>query len=282
MARLDPIGSDLVALTGAGCSYLKQVCVDEFNLYKAFFLSGEPPLYGFLESLCDHLYDHIRPRILHEPSLEVLRGVCTVLQALMVTDHSADQGDEDEEVYTPNGTSPGFSPYDEARGDYFSSTPNGRGRDTSMLTPQRQFDKRHDSFAYAGSILTAPPKRRRSRRPLNRLHLEVLLKMVLQDAQTRLVFRAQALLRADVEYYTPKDQDLDYPEGLSAGAIGKKLVPRTMAVSLDEEDDDEPAFLSLPPPDAQQLWYPSLRVMLWVLSCLYSYVDVGLSSLRRR
>lgn len=46
-------------------------------------------------------------------------------------------------------------------------------------------------------------------------------------------------------------------------------------MSLDAEDDDEPAFLSLPPPDVQESWYPTLRVTLWVLSCLYTYVDVS-------
>lgn len=57
----------------------------------------------------------------------------------------------------------------------------------------------------------------RHRTPLGRLHTEVLLKMVLQDAQTRLVFRAQALIQADVQYYAPRDGDLDYPEKLGSG-----------------------------------------------------------------
>lgn len=48
-------------------------------------------------------------------------------------------------------------------------------------------------------------------------------------------------------------------------------------MSLNAEDDDEPAFLSLPPPDVQETWYPTLRVALWVLSCLYTYVDVSTS-----
>jgi len=30
--------------TRAGCSYLKQTCLDEFNLYKHIFLSGEAQL----------------------------------------------------------------------------------------------------------------------------------------------------------------------------------------------------------------------------------------------
>lgn len=41
--------------------------------------------------------------------------------------------------------------------------------------------------------------------------------MVLQDAQTRLVFRAQAILQADVQYYAAKEGDLDYPAKLEQG-----------------------------------------------------------------
>ena len=63
----------------------------------------------------------------------------------------------------------------------------------------------------------------RKRKPLARLHIEVLLRMVLQDAQTRLVFRAQALLSADVEYYVPKEGDLDYPERLKLGNLEMHL-----------------------------------------------------------
>jgi hypothetical protein len=56
VGRLDPRGSGLVDLvrapvifgadfqTRAGCSYLKQTCLDEFNLYKHIFLSGESQL----------------------------------------------------------------------------------------------------------------------------------------------------------------------------------------------------------------------------------------------
>jgi hypothetical protein len=49
------------------------------------------------------------------------------------------------------------------------------------------------------------------------------------------------------------------------------------AVSLDDDDDDDeqPAFLSLPPADEQETWYPTLRVTLWVLSCLYTYIDAA-------
>jgi len=205
ITRLNPTRGDLVDLTRAGCSYLKQTCMDEFNLYKQFFLSGEQSLYGFLETLCDHLYDHIRPRILHEPSLIVLQEVCTVLQALMVHDFADDDDPDEAIVFSPESN---FvqSPV-AADDDYFGS-----------LSPSRSYR--------AGAALTLTSTRqststvvpqRKPHKPLSRLHTELLLKMVLQDTQTRLVFRAQALIQADVQYYAPKPGDLDYPEKLKSG-----------------------------------------------------------------
>nr|XP_019044681.1 hypothetical protein I302_06594 [Kwoniella bestiolae CBS 10118]OCF23611.1 hypothetical protein I302_06594 [Kwoniella bestiolae CBS 10118] len=281
---MDPSGSDLVDLTRSGCSYLKQTCLDEFNLFKHFFLSGESVLYGYLETLCDYLYDHLRPRILHEPSLQVLCGVCTVLQALMVQDISEEE-DPDEVLYSPSSTPGGQSPYGVRDGDdYFGSRPKlarqGSSQSISMsmgrpsiLRRQSSYASisRHNSYSYTPNSVRGPTAPKKKRKPLGRLHIELLLKMVLQDAQTRLVFRAQALLSNDVEYYVPKEGDLEYPEKLANG----KLVQRTKALSLDKEDDDEPSFLTLPPPEAQESWYPSLRVTLWILSCLYTYVDTA-------
>ncbi|QRW08124.1 conserved oligomeric Golgi complex subunit 3 [Ceratobasidium sp. AG-Ba] len=83
---LQPGQSELIELTRVGCTYLKQICTEEFNLFRRFFNSGEDKLYRYLEGICDHLYDDLRPRILHEQKLDVLCEVCTVLQALMVLD----------------------------------------------------------------------------------------------------------------------------------------------------------------------------------------------------
>ncbi|RXK41165.1 hypothetical protein M231_01569 [Tremella mesenterica] len=259
ITRMEPAKSELVDLTRAGCSYLKQVCTEEFNLYKQFFLSGESQLYGFLEGLCDCLYDYIRPRILHEPSLETLCSVCTVLQALMVQDVTDDDDPDATEVHTPRSyaSSPAFYggvvPGDQE--DYFSIRPASRARPGSF----RQ-------TSYTGSISGRQSERKRTRPPLSRLHTEVLLKMVLQDAQTRLVFRAQALIQADVQYYSPKEVDLDYPERLKGAPL---------SVERNAEDDDEPAILAMPPTETQDEWYPPLRATLWVLSCLYQYVDTA-------
>lgn len=62
---------------------------------------------------------------------------------------------------------------------------------------------------------------------------------------------------------------------LTVGMEGRALVPKSSTTAMDGEDEDDSVLLSLPPPEAQETWYPTLRVTLWVLSCLYTYVDVG-------
>lgn len=64
------------------------------------------------------------------------------------------------------------------------------------------------------------------------------------------------------------------------GSKTKKLVesqPMENVISLDDDDiNTQPAFLNLPSPESQEGWYPTLRTTLWVLSCLWTYVDVSL------
>jgi len=63
---------------------------------------------------------------------------------------------------------------------------------------------------------------------LGKLHISHLLQMVLQDAQTRLFFKAQSVIQADVRYYSAKPEDLAYPEKL----IGVLSVLRLKRASL--------------------------------------------------
>ena len=67
-----------------------------------------------------------------------------------------------------------------------------------------------------GSI--SPKKRPRG---LGRLHISRLLQMVLQDAQTRLFFKAQSIIQAEIRYYVPRPEDLTYPDKL-AGTPGTR------------------------------------------------------------
>lgn len=208
---LDPAHTELVELTNAGCSYLKHLCTDEFNLYREFFNSGEDQLYIYLENLCDHLYDDLRPRILHETRLTTLCEVCTVLQALMVLD--------------------------------VAEIPEEPSDEGNLIV---DFDKQK-------------PK------GLGQLHISHLLQMVLQDAQTRLFFKAQSVIQADIRYYTPKPEDLAYPD---------KLVDARKPVSQYEikEKDSVSQLFQLPSLDKKETWFPTLQKTVWVLSQLHDFV----------
>ena len=68
------------------------------------------------------------------------------------------------------------------------------------------------------------------KRGLNRLHISQLLHMVLQDAQTRLFFKAQSVIQSDIRYYTPKPEDLAYPEKL----VGEDVRPTLAHTGVNE------------------------------------------------
>ncbi|KAJ9118234.1 hypothetical protein QFC22_004141 [Naganishia vaughanmartiniae] len=234
---MEPNTTPLVDLTRDGCTYLKQVCTEEFNLFKQFFRTGEKQLYAFFETLCDHLYQYLRPRIAHEQNLQTLCEVCTVLQALMVQEIDVDFD------YTP----------DEDRRDSYFPPAGSIGMERTM------------SFEPENSI--------QPHRPAQRLHTAKLLEMILKDTQARLVYRSQAIIKNDVYGYYPKGDDLDYPAKIQKASAHLLKDRERMAVSLDLNDVNEPAFLALPSEDTQKTWYPTLRTTLWVLSCLHTYID---------
>ena len=135
------------------------------------------------------------------------------------------------------------------------------------------------------------------------LRFSVLLSTVLQDAQTRLVFRAQSVLEAEVLHYAPKPEDLEYPEKLriaktaeenrGEGEKGQEKgkqreqgqrqgMERKAEAEADSEammgvvEEDGMAVFKLPHESVMQDWYPTLKRTLWVLSRLHSYVNVSL------
>jgi hypothetical protein len=74
-----------------------------------------------------------------------------------------------------------------------------------------------------------PENRIQPHRPTERLQVGQLLKMVLQDTQTQLVFRSQALIRSDVESYVPQEDDLDYPGKILRGVF-RVVLSRALAL----------------------------------------------------
>ncbi|KAH6906569.1 COG3 protein [Coprinopsis sp. MPI-PUGE-AT-0042] len=250
---LDPTRSELVELTRTGCSYLKQLCTDEFNLYREFFSTAEDQLYQYLETLCDLLYDDLRPRILHEARLTALCEVCTVLQALMVLD-------------APISTSTSTSSTLFSLGDGSSDT----GTDATSDSDDSDDDESDgsDSELTVDLDTASLSSKRKAKGKLGqvgkRLHIRHLLQMVLQDAQTRLFFKAQSLLHSDIKYYAPRKEDLAWPD-----VIVSANQPKTGMEIREKETASRLFKTSL---TQQETWYPTVRKMVWILSQLHDFV----------
>ncbi|KAG8800330.1 Golgi transport complex subunit 3, partial [Serendipita sp. 399] len=214
----DPAHGDLVDLTRAGCGYLRQLCESEFTLYRRFFSSGEEHLYRYLETLCDFLYDDLRPHILHEQRISVLCEVCTVLQALMVlgSDVSNLDGDSDEDE-----------------------------EDRASVVPET-------------------PQEMKETPGMQKLQIGVLLQMILQDAQTRLVFKTQAIVQSDIRLHVPTEGDLRYPEKLMEHQGAQEQPP--LDINPDSDDDQERIRPN------QSSWYPSVRKAAWIMTVLREFV----------
>ncbi|KAJ1347545.1 hypothetical protein KIN20_002624 [Parelaphostrongylus tenuis] len=104
------------ALTRQSCNFILGLCDDEFRLYRQFFstaqLSGRSssrldrcstpvssitssrpqktdkphPFEEFIEAICRVLYDMLRPIVIHNPHLETLTELCTILKVEMIED----------------------------------------------------------------------------------------------------------------------------------------------------------------------------------------------------
>ncbi|THV06633.1 hypothetical protein K435DRAFT_743062 [Dendrothele bispora CBS 962.96] len=259
-------GSEVVELTRAGCTYLKEVCGEEFELFVEFFgdgideeddetvvenggtkgtkiegtkIEGEEEVYSYLETLCDYLYDDLRPRILHEPRLSALCEVCTVLQALMILDVDPDDTDVlDHDVIDSEDPS--------------------------------YFDQQHSG---------------RHKKQRHRLHIAPLLQMILQDAQTRLFFKAQAVVQSDIRHFVPRvtgegGGDLGYPAKLLSGSgiltpngngLGEKQSVSQLWSSFSTSFGSKLwVWASM---ENRETWYPTLKRTVWVLEQLHEFVN---------
>jgi hypothetical protein len=218
----------------------------------------------YLEGLCDQLYDFLRPRILHESSLDKLSELCTVVQALMALDPSIDMETDDLDLLEPLKSPPIKSP-------------------SSAVTTPRSSDFGRQASYPIPPMMSTPTRTtpvQRETRPLPNLQFSRLLLPILQDAQTRMVFRAQAIIQNEVLHYAPKTEDLDFPRKLGHG--------KRLSFWLSKEDQKSWAERGgaletrLPDKDIQDGWYPTLQTTLWVLSKLHTHVNVSARFIARQ
>ncbi|KAI9834233.1 MAG: hypothetical protein M1819_003071 [Sarea resinae] len=211
---------DLVAFARSSIGYVRGVCLDEYDLWYEWF-EGPDGLYQFLESVCEPLYDHLRPRTIHENQVLKLCELCTLLQ----TRYMHDPEDDGE-----------------------------------------------------------PPE-------VDQLDFSVLIQPALEDAQTRLVFRTQAILRDEIENFKPKPEDLEYPilgrkrtisdsKGGGPALSGKRrssAIPSflgKMGVSTEDEDAAENREAGWGFENTEsRTWYPTLKTAIWLLSRIYRLVN---------
>ncbi|KAH8549971.1 Sec34-like family-domain-containing protein [Umbelopsis sp. PMI_123] len=136
------------------------------------------------------------------------------------------------------------------------------------------------------------------------LAFSYLVRNILQDAQGRLVFRAESYIHSDIEKYIPTTADLDYPNILQSKRRSSIVLsppaadatptfsqfntPATLDVSEDSDGSGADAeaetekhtsptasTISSPPnafTDNNVAWFPTLQRTLWILSKLYRCV----------
>lgn len=96
IAMAPSTSKDLVAFARSSISFIRGICFDEYDLwYEWFDIQGG--LYAFLESICEPLYDHLRPRTIHESQMTKLCELCTLIQTRYI-----EEDDEDEEPQDAN------------------------------------------------------------------------------------------------------------------------------------------------------------------------------------
>lgn len=84
---------DVVSFARSAIGYVRSICFDEYDLWHEWF-DDEGGLYDFLESMCEPLYDHLRPKTIHETQILKLCELCTLIQ----TRYMEEEDDEEEEL----------------------------------------------------------------------------------------------------------------------------------------------------------------------------------------
>ncbi|XP_075992923.1 conserved oligomeric Golgi complex subunit 3 [Anticarsia gemmatalis] len=75
---------DHCSLARAACSLLAHAARDECALYNHFFSNPSPALEEYLQSLCNGLYETLRPHIIHINHLETLAELCVILRVEVI------------------------------------------------------------------------------------------------------------------------------------------------------------------------------------------------------
>uniref|UniRef100_A0A2S2PWF2 Conserved oligomeric Golgi complex subunit 3 n=1 Tax=Sipha flava TaxID=143950 RepID=A0A2S2PWF2_9HEMI len=80
-------GSDYCSTLRSSCKILIQLTHDENRLYQCFFTNKSSVFREYLEAVCMHLYDMLRPLVIHMKHFETLVELCTILRIEILQDY---------------------------------------------------------------------------------------------------------------------------------------------------------------------------------------------------
>jgi hypothetical protein len=95
IAQAPSTSKDLVSFARSSISYMRGICSDEYDLWSEWF-EGERGLYDFLEAMCEPLYDHLRPKTIHETQILKLCELCTLIQTRYMEEEEEDESPIDK------------------------------------------------------------------------------------------------------------------------------------------------------------------------------------------
>ncbi|KAJ3111253.1 Golgi transport complex subunit 3 [Phlyctochytrium bullatum] len=243
-------GKDMLALARVGAEYILNVCTDECALYSQFFSLGQDDFSRYLESLCSALYDHLRPLILREQSINVLTELCRTLKQHL---DSVDALAPPDEAYPLD---PSFT---------LLPAPVGDAADAPPVSPTSDADAawRTTDFDVAAA--------------------KVAVEKILQDAQERLVFRAQGFIQTEIGAFKPTERELEILARTDKLPQPNLVAQPNMVPDLDKSQPSallspevplSPESFTDPSPFAKIVygsgeWFPTLQKTLYILGKMY-------------
>lgn len=159
---------DIVQFTRSLLVFYRELCAQEFGLFKKIFYHSELAFVEWYTDICSSLYDVVRQRIIREVDIGLLCELASLFLSYK----------EEEE--------------DQQRENEYEENQKWSRRDSNLLSP---VSSKHDPLA------TEPEK------PFTISYFE-LFKPILQDVQARLLFRAQAYVEQEIVRHVPTEEDL--------------------------------------------------------------------------
>lgn len=202
---------DIVQFTRSLLTFFKEVCTQEYALFKKIFKSGDDYFMAWLSDLCYSLYDSVRQRTIREPDI----GFLCELASLLLSYKDDDDIEEEEEDIQRWGSS-GVMP--------LSPTTSHAPRASISGLGDIQQDRRDEIDFFR------------------------LFEPMLQDVQARLLFRVQQVVDQEIVRHVPTEEDLHGLSGRRKKKNATKGHARSSSIASSSEFDVNNIFGTWYPP----------------------------------